>query len=108
MAGETSAQTSAMAEASRHVDNAGQALATIRGNIQQSIAATSSGYTSAAATLFRNTMTEWDGDFQKIIGGLERIREALTHTAKQYEATMEQERQSANQIASLLNGGGGI
>lgn len=108
MAGETSAQVTAMNEAARHVDNAGQALATIRGNIQQAIASTASGYNSAAATLFRSTMDEWGNDFQKIIGGLERIREALTHTTKHYEATMEQERQSANQIAALLNGGGGI
>jgi WXG100 family type VII secretion target len=106
MAGETTAQVAAMGEASRHVDNAGQALAVIRGNIQQAIASTSAGYNSPAAALFRNTMDQWNTDFQKIIGGLERIREALTHTSKHYEATMEQERQSANQIASLLNGGG--
>lgn len=107
MAG-TSAQTTAMAEAARHVDNAGQALAVIRGNIQQAIASTSSGYTSAAATLFRNTMSQWDQDFQKIVGGLEQIHHALTSTTRHYEATMQQERQSANEIAALLNGGGGI
>jgi WXG100 family type VII secretion target len=105
MAGETTAQVAAMSEAARHVDNAGQALAVIRGNIQQAIASTAAGYNSQAATLFRSTMDQWGTDFQKIVGGLERIREALTHTTKHYEATMEQERQSANQIASLLNGG---
>jgi WXG100 family type VII secretion target len=103
MPGETSAQINAMNEAARHVDNAGQALAVIRGNIQQSIDSTAAGYNSPAATLFRNTMSQWGDDFQKIIGGLERIRTALTHNTKHYEATMEQERHSANQIAALLN-----
>lgn len=106
MAQQTSAQVEAMAQAARHVDNAGQALAVVRGNIQQAIASTATGYNSAAATLFRNTMDQWGTDFQKIIGGLERIHTALTHTAKHYEATMEQERASANTIATLLNGGG--
>jgi WXG100 family type VII secretion target len=106
---DTTAQLSAMREAAGHVDNAGQALAVIRGNIQSSIAATSAGYHSDAAALFRTTMDQWTQDFQKIIGGLERMHEALTHTSKQYEATMEQERQSANQIAmALLQGDGGI
>lgn len=108
MAGGTSAQVAAMAEAARHVDTAGQDLATIRGNIQQAVSATSGGYTSAAADLFRSTMDQWSGDFAKIIEGLERIRVSLVGTQQNYQATMEQERQSANLIASVLNGGGGI
>jgi WXG100 family type VII secretion target len=106
MAGGTSAQVDAINMAAAHVDTAGQELATIRSNIQLAIASTAAGYNSAAATLFRNTMDQWGADFQKIIGGLERIREALTQTQRHYQATIEQERQSANTIASLLNGGG--
>jgi WXG100 family type VII secretion target len=106
MAGETSAQIAAMAEAAGHVDNAGQALATIRGTVAQAVAATASGYNSPAAVMFRNTMDQWHGDFQKIIAGLERMHQALTHTTRHYEATLEQERNSANEIAALLNGGG--
>ena len=108
MAGETTAQIAAMAEAARHVDNAGQALATIRGTVATAIAATAAGYNSPAATLFRGTMDQWQGDFQKIIAGLERMHEALTHTTRHYVATIEQERQSANEIAALLNGGNAI
>lgn len=104
MAG-TSAQVEAMHAAALHVDKAGQELAVIRGNITQAIAATGAGYTSPAATLFRNTMEQWGQDFNKIISGLERIHQALTQTQKQYEATLDQERASANTIATLLNGG---
>lgn len=103
MAG-TSAQVDAMATAARHVDAAGQALANIQGRVQQAVNSTSAGYTSDAATLFRNVMSQWHQDFSKIIGGLERIQAALTSTHKHYEATMQQERMSANQIAALLNG----
>lgn len=104
MAGGTSAQVDAMATAARHVDNAGQALANIQGRVQQAVAATGGGYTSEAATLFRNVMDQWHGDFTKIINGLERIQAALTSTQKHYEASIQQDRQSANQIAALLNG----
>jgi WXG100 family type VII secretion target len=103
MAG-TSAQVDAMAAAARHVDTAGQGLADIQGRVQQTVAATSAGYVSDAATLFRNVMDAWNGDFAKIIGGLERIQTALTSNQKHYEATMEQEHASVNQIAALLNG----
>jgi WXG100 family type VII secretion target len=104
MAGQASAQVDAMAVAARHVDAAGQALADIQGRVQQAVGATSGGYTSDAATLFRSVMGQWHQDFTKIIGGLERIQTALTSTQKHYEATMQQERQSANQVAALLNG----
>lgn len=103
MAG-TSAQVEAMAQAAQHVDNAGQDLANIQGRIQQAVANTSAGYVSEAASLFRNVMDQWNGDFAKIIGGLDRIHTALTGTQKHYEATMAQERASVNQIAALLNG----
>ena len=103
MAG-TSAQVEAMAQAAQHVDNAGQDLANIQGRIQQAVANTSAGYVSDAATLFRNVMDQWNGDFAKIINGLDQIRTALTGTQKHYEAGMEQERASVNQIAALLNG----
>jgi WXG100 family type VII secretion target len=104
MAGQTSAQVDAMASAARQVDAAGQALADIQGRVQQAVSSTSGGYTSDAATLFRNVMAQWHQDFTKIIGGLERIQTALTGTQKGYEATMQQERASANQVAALLNG----
>ena len=106
MAGETGAQIQAMAESARHVDNAGQALAIIRGTVLQAIESTKHGYQSPAATLFRNTMNNWYDDFQKIIGGLERMHEALTHTTRHYVATLDEEANSANEIAMLLNGQG--
>jgi WXG100 family type VII secretion target len=106
MAG-TSAQVDAMAASVRHVDTAGQALADIHGRVQQTVAATSGGYVSDAATVFRGVMDQWHQDFGKIINGLERIQSALTSTQRHYEATMAEDRGSANQIAALLNGGEG-
>jgi WXG100 family type VII secretion target len=108
MAGGTSAQVEAMAQAARRVDNAGQDLAVVRGRIQQAVTATQGGYQSDAANLFRNVMAQWDGDFKAIIDGLEQIRVALVGTQRNYVATMEQERQSANTIATVLNGQGNI
>jgi ESAT-6 family protein len=103
--GGTSAQTELMAKAATDVDAAGQVLAGIRGRVQQAVAATSTGYVSDAGALFRSVMEQWDGDFNTIINGLQRIHEALTHTHRNYTASVQQDRQSANQIASLLNGG---
>jgi WXG100 family type VII secretion target len=100
----TSAQVDAMAVATRHLDSAGQDLASIRGRIQQTIATTQSGYVSEAAALFRSVMDAWDADFAKIVAGLETIQNALGSNKKQYEASMDQERASVNQIAALLNG----
>jgi WXG100 family type VII secretion target len=100
----TAAQTQNMLDASVHVDRAGQLLAGIRGNVQRAIDATGAGYQSDAADRFRATMHAWDGDFAKIIQGLEDIRVALTHTARKYEATMAADDASVNQIAALLNG----
>jgi WXG100 family type VII secretion target len=104
MAAGTSTQVDAMATAAGHIDTAGQALAGIQGRVQQTVAATSAGYVSDAATLFRGVMDQWNADFAKITGGLERIQTALKSNQKQYEASMDQERASANQIAALLNG----
>ena len=106
MSGEVQTKTSVLAEVARHVDNAGQILANIRGNVQQAVGSTTGGYNSPAATLFRQTMADWDGDFKAILDSLQNIHEKLTHNQKHYEATAETERQSANQIAALLNNKG--
>lgn len=105
---ETAAETAAMTEAARHVDAAAELLAGVRGNVAQAVAATGAGYQSDAATLFRSTMDQWGGDFDKIIGGLEQIHKALTHNAIHYQATLESDRASVNQIAALLNGDANI
>ncbi len=97
-----------MHSAAKHVDRAGDALAVIRGSIQRAIAATPAGYHSPAADLFRNTMDRWDTDFGHILGELEEIKKKLTQTATHYQATLEEEKHSANKIAALLNGHGGI
>ena len=93
-----------MATAARHADTARQTLTDIHGRVLQTVNATSSGYTSDAATLFRNVMTQWHQDFNKILSGIDRIQEALTSNQKGYQATMEQEQASANQVAAMLNG----
>jgi uncharacterized protein YukE len=106
--GGTTAQVDAITVAARHVDNAGQDLKIIRGRIQQAVGATEGGYQSDGGNLFRSVMAQWDGDFRTIIEGLEKIRVALVGTHRHYVATMEQERQSANTIAAMLNGPGNI
>jgi WXG100 family type VII secretion target len=102
--GQTTAQTAAMTQAAVHVDNAGQAIATIRNQVNDAVAATSGGYVSDAATLFRNVMEQWSADFGQIIQGLETIREKLVGTTKNYQGAMDSDSTSANQIAALLNG----
>jgi WXG100 family type VII secretion target len=104
MAAETTAQTAAMAQAAIHVDNAGQAIATIRNQVADAVGATSGGYVTEAATLFRNVMDQWGQDFGTIIAGLESIKEKLTGTTANYKGAMDIDSQSANQIAALLNG----
>ncbi|MDQ2876404.1 MAG: WXG100 family type VII secretion target [Actinomycetota bacterium] len=103
---QTTAETSAMTLASTHVDNAGQAIATLRNQVQAAVDATTSGYVSPAATVFRGVMAQWGQDFTTIINGLETIRTSLVGTTKNYQGAMNLEGESANQIASLLNGGG--
>ncbi len=53
-------------------------------------------------------MEQWHTDFTSILQGLEQIRVALVGTRKTIETGIEQDRQSANQIASMLNGGGNV
>jgi uncharacterized protein YukE len=106
--GGTTAQVGAMTVAARHVDNAGQDLAVIRGRINQAVGATEGGYQSDGGKLFRTVMAQWDNDFNNIIKGLEQIRVALVGTERNYVATMDQERQSVNTISALLNGPGNI
>jgi len=101
---QTSAQTQAMSLAAGHVDNAGQAIATIRNQVADAVAATAGGYESPGATLFRNVMDQWGQDFAQIINGLETIREALVGTARNYQGAMSTDGESVNQIAALLNG----
>lgn len=102
---QTTAQTQAMSLAAQHVDNAGQAIAAIRNQVSDAVAATAGGYDTAAATLFRGVMDQWSTDFVSIINGLDSIREALVGTAKNYQGAMNLDHESANQIAALLNGG---
>jgi len=104
MANQTTAQTAAMSQAAVHVDNAGQAIATIRNQVADAVAATSGGYVSDAATLFRNVMDQWGADFNQIIQGLETIREKLVGTTKNYQGAMDIDHMSVNQVAALLNG----
>lgn len=103
---QTTAQTQAMSQAAQHVDNAGQAITTIRNQVSDAVAATAGGYQTAAATLFRGVMDQWGQDFVSIINGLETIREALVGTAQNYQGAMNLDHESANQIAALLNGDG--
>jgi WXG100 family type VII secretion target len=100
-----SAELTAMAQSARYVDEAGQTLAAIRGRVQQAVAATSGGYVSEAATLFRTVMNSWNDDFNKIVAGLDQIHVALTRTHANYTASVQQDRASVNQVAALLNGG---
>ena len=101
---QTTAQTEAMRQAATHVDNAGQAIATLRNQVQEAVDATAAGYQTDAATLFRNVMSQWAQDFVTIINGLETIRENLVGSTANYQGAMDYDRQSANQIATLLNG----
>jgi uncharacterized protein YukE len=100
-----SAELAAMAHSARYVEEATQMLAAIRGRVQQAVAATTGGYVSEAATLFRGVMNSWDQDFNKIIAGLDQIHLALAHTHANYTASVQQDRASVNQVAALLNGG---
>jgi WXG100 family type VII secretion target len=101
---QTTAQTDAMRQAATHVDDAGQAIATLRNQVQEAVASTAGGYDTAAATLFRGVMDQWAQDFVSIINGLETIRENLVGTTTNYQGAMDLDRESANQIAALLNG----
>lgn len=101
---QTTAQTQAMTRAAQHVDGAGQAIATIRNQVSDAVAATAGGYQTSAATLFRSVMDQWATDFTSIINGLETIRTALVGTAQNYQGAMNLDHESANQIAALLNG----
>jgi WXG100 family type VII secretion target len=104
MAGQqTTAQTEAMRQAAVHVDNGGQAISTLRNQVQQAVDSTRSGYVTSAAALFRNVMDQWSNDFATIISGLETIRENLVGTATAYQGAINVDGDSANQIASLLN-----
>jgi WXG100 family type VII secretion target len=103
---QATAQTDAMRQAATHVDDAGQAIATLRNQVQEAVDSTAAGYQSAAATLFRGVMGQWAQDFASIISGLETIRENLVGTTTNYQGAMDIDQQSANQIAALLNGKG--
>lgn len=100
----TTAETTAMTQAAVHVDNAGQAIMTIKNQIHHAVDATNSGYVTAGGDLFRDIMARWDADFGKIIGALEQIRENLVGTTKAYHGAMDIDSMSANKIAALLNG----
>ena len=102
---QTTAQSQAMGVAAQHVQDAGQAIATIRNQVADAVAATTGGYQTSAATLFRGVMDQWGQDFTTIINGLQTIGEALTGTAQNYQGAMNIDQDSANQIAALLNGG---
>jgi WXG100 family type VII secretion target len=103
MATGASAQIPAMAQAATQVEEASRALAGIRSRVAGTVANTQSGYQSEAATVFRSVMEQWDQDFSKIVAGLDRIHGALTGTHRAYQASVEQDKSSANSIMSALN-----
>jgi WXG100 family type VII secretion target len=103
MATGASAQIPAMAQAAVQVDQASQRLTNLRSGVATSVANTLAGYQSDAATLFGNVMDQWGAEFQKIINGLNEIHEALTATQRGYQASVDQDRASANSIMSALN-----
>jgi WXG100 family type VII secretion target len=101
---QASAQTQSMLQAAQHVADAGNAIATIRNQVADAVGATTSGYQSPAADLFRSVMLQWHDDFRAIMTGLDNIGTALTGTAQNYQGAMNLDHESANQIAALLNG----
>ena len=102
----TSAQTTAMAQAAFHVGNTHDAITGLKNQAASTVAGTTTGYVSEAATLFRSVMEQWDQDFNTILAGLRTMGEKLTGTAHRYGGAMDHDRQSANEIAALLNGPG--
>lgn len=102
----TSAQTHAMAQAAFHVGNAHDAITGVKNQVVSTVAATSTGYVSEAATMFRNVMEQWDQDFTTILEALRTMGEKLTGTSQHYGGAMDVDVQSANQIAAALNGPG--
>ena len=100
---QATAQTTAMTQAAQHVDNAGQAIATIMNQVAEAVQATSGGYVTDGGKLFRTVMDQWGQDFTSIIAGLDSIREKLTGTTVNYKGAMDLDGESVNQIAALLN-----
>ena len=100
----TTAETAAMTKAAAHVDNCGQAITTIWNQVNDAVGQTTGGYETAGAALFRSVMDRWGQDFNRIIQGLDEIRQALTGTTINYHGAMDIDHMSVNQVAALLNG----
>lgn len=102
MAGETSVNRAAMAQAAQQVDQAVSVIRGLQSNMNSYSAALQGGWQGQAATAFQNTYEAFNADFSKVLTALQGIQEKLVGTQGTYTTTEETNTQSVNRVMGAL------
>lgn len=93
-----------MAQAAQRVESAAQDLRKVQGDLGQEQAQLSGRWIGEAGSAFTKVYNEFNGELTKVLEVLDTLHEKLVQTKINYEASEQQQTESVNRIASLLNG----
>jgi len=93
-----------MAQAAQRVESAAQDLRKIQGDLGQEQAQLAGRWIGEASNAFTKVYNEFNTELSKVLDVLEELHEKLVQTKINYEASEQQQTESINRIAGLLNG----
>lgn len=104
MAGVSAHDSQLMAQAANQVNSAVDQIRSLQNNLSSAHDSMMGGWTGAAASTFTNAYVVFNGDFTKVITALENLGQKLRQSSVNYTTIEDANKQSANKIASALQG----
>ncbi|MFC9973763.1 WXG100 family type VII secretion target [Spirillospora sp. NPDC050679] len=104
MGQKSSVDRAEMAQAAQRVESAAQDLRKIQGDLGQEQSQLQGRWIGEAGSAFTKVYNEFNGELSKVLEVLNGLHEKLVQTKINYEASEQQQTESVNRIAGLLNG----
>lgn len=105
MAGGTSVDRVAMAQAAQDVDDSATLIKGLQTRLESHRGDLSAHWEGQANMAFNSVFDRFQQDFNRVIRALEGMHEALVGTKISYDSKEEMSREAANEVMRLLNNG---
>ncbi|WP_203567892.1 WXG100 family type VII secretion target [Aestuariimicrobium ganziense] len=102
MSGNQQVDRAEMKKAADQIEAKHQAIHQLQSTLSGQINSLRAGWVGNASDAFYKAYTQFDGEFEKVKGGLEEIHGKLVDSQMSYSATEEEQSAAANPILGML------
>lgn len=100
--GDKSVDRAAMQRATQQIEAKHQQIHQLQARLQGQMSDLSVRWQGNASMAFQRGYQQFDSEFEKVKGGLDKIHTSLVETLREYGTREEENQQTANQIAGLI------